>query len=257
MSENRDREVERILKEDNYYRVLDVNIQDCENDKQKVRNNFEKFKARVHPDRCNHSRAKEAFEKLRHAYYVLSDDEKREHYNQHGDTWQSQKQRQEAKQETRQDDARRFNANAGRQRRAQQGMQPEVGFGGRMCMTLLFLIMFSMMANGGSGLWNILSLFSRPVTRDKLKGIIQFDEARNCMARTSSKYKAKYFIPSWWLSNVAARHAERGWGRIYSKLDTVADVLYEEDLEIKCELEKNRLGKEGTQCANMKRILGR
>jgi curved DNA-binding protein CbpA len=74
--------VVRILRASNLYEILDVE-KTCTNDD--LKRSYRKIAVKVHPDRCKDSRATEAFQKVSHAYQVLSDEGKRRNYDLYGD----------------------------------------------------------------------------------------------------------------------------------------------------------------------------
>ena len=227
-------EVERILKETNLYRVLGVTVQECEEGERPVKQAFHRIAKVVHPDRCDHPRAAEAFQRASYAYEVLRDPQKREQYDQFGE---------EGKPEPRPRPERR------RQPREQENFKPW-----QACWTMVFLILMALAPNvkavvrGWSGAYG--------VNRNALKGMIVFEAQPGHAQRQSQKYKVQYYVPSWWMANHVQGLARREWEKMLGQLDKVADEFYEEELEINCELEKNRLGREGNSCAKRKRVIG-
>ena len=75
-------EVELILEKTDYYEILGIN-RGCSDDD--IRRGYKKMAMKVHPDRCKHPRATEAFQKVSHVYQVLSDEKRRTQYDQFGE----------------------------------------------------------------------------------------------------------------------------------------------------------------------------
>lgn len=78
-----DDEISRILNSPTYYDVLQV---DRNVDQEALKRAYRKVALKVHPDRCKHEKATEAFQKVSHAYEVLSDENKRRQYDLYGET---------------------------------------------------------------------------------------------------------------------------------------------------------------------------
>ena len=232
--DERNAEVERIIRETNLYRVLGVSIQDCDNP-DALKSALSKREKLVHPERCDHPRAVEALARLRHAYDVLSDPEQRDKYDQFGE--EIPEPPPQPNPEPRQQRPR--------PRPRQQEEQPRCS---GMCIYLICFIIFM-------GAPNILqtgmSMLSNRVTRSSMKGILSFQRDSSCAERKSAKYGVRYYVPAWFLAT------HQPTDTFLQNMDGVADVLYEEELNIDCELEKNQLGREGTKCARWKKVLGR
>lgn len=75
-------EVKQILESKTLYEVLSID-KNCS--AAEIKEGFRKLARKVHPDRCKHSKATEAFQKLQHAYEVLSDENKRSDYDRFGE----------------------------------------------------------------------------------------------------------------------------------------------------------------------------
>jgi len=71
--------VQRVLKSDNYYEILGV-LKEATNDDMKK--SLRKLAKQLHPDKNKVPGAAEAFIKVKHAFEVLSDSEKRRQYDQ-------------------------------------------------------------------------------------------------------------------------------------------------------------------------------
>lgn len=251
MTDEREAEVIRVLKETNYYRILNVTPEVCK-DPKILKSAKNKILMKIHPDKCNHERASEAFQKVNKAYDVLSDERQREIYDQFGEEGPRKQTRARYQQQYYQQDpfahmfGEMFRANMERGHRNQNynGQRPQLT--GLITIMIFIVILFG--GNGGLSLFK----FSNPFTRDKLKGILSFESIPNAMQRHSAKYRTLYYIPSWWLSQIGGvREA------MLRDLDKVADKMWEEEIEIQCELEVNVLKSEGKKCAAMKRVLGR
>lgn len=255
--EIREAEVLRILRENNYYRILNVAPEACK-DPKILKNAFRKIALKIHPDKCQHNRASEAFQKASKAYDVLGDERKRAMYDQFGD-----------EEPRRPAQARRqqygyypqdpfeamfegmFRAHAGARRpRQQEYQEPDLGGLCQRLLPIILVLAFALLSQGGLS----FARFSKPFSRDKLKGVLSFENipGTNTLQRHSAKYRAIYYVPSWWLSQIGGVHEG-----MLRELDKFADTLWEEEIEIQCELEVNLLKSEGKKCAAMKRALGR
>ena len=71
-------EISRILRASNHYEVLGVS-RCC--DHSQIKTAYRKLATKVHPDRCKDQKATEAFQKISHAYQVLSDENLRRKYD--------------------------------------------------------------------------------------------------------------------------------------------------------------------------------
>lgn len=228
--DERNAEVERIIRETNLYRVLGVSIQDCDNP-DALKSALRKREKLVHPERCDHPGAVEALARLRHAYDVLSDPEQRDKYDQFGE---------EIPEPPPQPNPEP------RQQRPRPRQQEEQSWCSGMCMYFFWLIIILAAPNI---LQTLMGMWSNRVSRSSMKGILSFQRATSCAERKSAKYGVRYYVPTWFL------HPQTD--SFLRNMDGVADVLYEEELDIDCELEKNQLGREGTKCAKRKKLLGR
>lgn len=271
-----DYEVKRILAEKDFYKILGVSKNATEAE---IKEKYRKMAKIVHPDRCHNEKATEAFQKIAHANQVLSDPEKRRVYDQYGDEPPSPQQNYAYREEeiTPEDifsfffgvppDPRRRararqarnnqyyeypgNAQQYQQRRQNQNQnrqEDDISLGLIISRFLPFIILtlFLLLSSGAIDFGQISLFFSNPASRKNLKGIIYFGSqpSSEYLQRHTKKYKAKYFIPNWWINS------QRGdlRRRILIDADSVADDLYEEELKINCELEKNQLGREGSKC---------
>lgn len=70
---------------DNYYKILGV---DKKATKQEIKKAFRKLAVHYHPDKNDSPDAEEKFREIAEAYEVLSDDEKRRHYDMNGSSGQ-------------------------------------------------------------------------------------------------------------------------------------------------------------------------
>lgn len=254
----REAEVMRILKEDNYYRILKVTPETC-NDQKILKNAYRKIALKIHPDKCQHARASEAFQKLNKAYDVLGDERKRAMYDQFGDEEPRRPTQARRQQygyypndpfEAMFGEMFRAHAGARRQRPAQGYQEPDLAGMCQFLLPILLVLVFAILGQGGLS----FARFSKPFTRDKLKGVLSFENipGTNTLQRHSAKHRALYYVPSWWLSQIGGVQES-----MLRDLDKSADTLWEEEIEIQCELEVNLLKQEGKKCAAMKKALGR
>lgn len=75
-------EVKKVLEAKTLYEVLCVE-EKCTADE--VKRGYKKLAMKVHPDRCKHPNATSAFQRISHAYQVLSDENKRADYDKYGE----------------------------------------------------------------------------------------------------------------------------------------------------------------------------
>ncbi|KAK8857804.1 DnaJ (Hsp40), subfamily B, member 12 [Tritrichomonas musculus] len=274
-------EVRRIIGEKDLYKILNVDKNATEAE---IKKKYRKLATIVHPDRCHNENATAAFQKISHAYQTLIDTEKRRTYDQYGDEPPRTQQYYDYRNEelTPEDlfsfffgvppDPRRRararqqrnnayygypgNANQSQQRRQNQNQQEDdISLGMLLSRVLPFflIILFYLLSSGIIDFGQISLFFSNPASRQNLKGIIHFADppSSDYLCRSTKQYRAKYCLPNWWINS------QRGdiRRRVLRDADSVADNLYEEELRIRCELEKNQLGHEGSKCTLKKKIL--
>ena len=80
--------IHHILQSNNFYDVLFLDLNCSQED---IKKSYRKLAIEIHPDRCTDKNATEAFQKLSHAYQIISDNEKRSKYdiNQYNDDFDS------------------------------------------------------------------------------------------------------------------------------------------------------------------------
>ena len=71
-----------ILSSKNLYAVLNLEPNCTAED---IKRSYRKIAVLVHPDRCKHKKATEAFQRVSHAYQTLSNEEKRANYDRFGE----------------------------------------------------------------------------------------------------------------------------------------------------------------------------
>lgn len=252
-----DYEIERILKEKDFYKMLKVKRTASDED---IKKSYRKIAAMVHPDRCHHEKATQAFQNISHAYKTLIDPDKRNHYNLYGDRNQSAQYNNANHQTFRnQMNPDLYEYMFGHLRQHRPRPRPtsqernEDGAFDVIWPFFCIIFFFALIMNFNFG--SILRLFSEGPSRSSLKGVITFDPSEigpRSTQRVSEKYNVRYFIPDWWLEE----HRHQFEPSTFEKIDEIADELYTEELRIKCELEKNVLNKEGPQCSKKEKILG-
>jgi hypothetical protein len=72
----------QVLTSKSLYEVLSVEKTCTAED---IKRSYRRLAKLVHPDRCHHERATEAFQRISHAYQILSDEDKRAHYDRFGE----------------------------------------------------------------------------------------------------------------------------------------------------------------------------
>ena len=250
-------EVERILKCRNYYQLLKVQQNFEFKD---LKNNYQEIALKVHPDRCKHPNSTKAFQKLNNAYKTLKDNEKKRIYDLTGESNEQTRVRPNNEQQYYyEDDIFSFffgpqPAQRRRRRPQNENIENNVSiFSILKIFPLLIPLLMIILPNLNiSNLINFKSFF-KPINRKSVKPILNFEDIKGIQtfSRKSFKYGIQYFIPVWWLQNLNNGMSMK---EIENKLDNIADILYKEDIEIKCELEKNKLKKESIYCSKLKKL---
>lgn len=248
-----DEEIQRILSEKNYYKVFDLDPKCSIED---IKNRYRVLAKLYHPDRCEHEKATEVFQKINKIYKTLIDPTERAKYDAIGSDEGREQQRQRRPQRRRMTFTDvlsiflGFPVNLYDNREGDNGQQgPKLNFVNVLIFLVLGLLPFI------AQIRTVKQYFINPVTRDNLKGILLFNKGQeeNYIEKYSSKYGVKYYVPYSWIIEKLGR---RNYVKHISDFDNVADQLYQEELRINCELEKNQFnGKEGKHCSKMKRIL--
>ena len=74
-------DIESVLKEKDYYKILGLNKQATTDD---IRKAYKKLAIKYHPDKNKHPKSADAFKKISHAFSVLSDNNKKHNYDNFG-----------------------------------------------------------------------------------------------------------------------------------------------------------------------------
>lgn len=256
------REIQRIMAADDLYKVLGVSKTA---NKAEIKKAYYKSAKLVHPDHNKLSNTEDAFKKVSHAYQTLSDDKKREDYDKFGDTqqrpthqYQGNGYRYEYVDEISPEElfAHLFGYQTPRyrnaQRRQRQQRQEEMPNAGGFFLLIILLFFVTMISQ--VDLSRIKSIFMPLITRKNLKGIMSFEELRgvSCTRRMSSKFQISYYLPNWWINSNRNQFYSSS---SFKKLDNLADQMWIEEAQIRCELEKNQIGKEGKDCMNSKKYI--
>ncbi|KAH0785273.1 chaperone protein dnaJ 49 [Histomonas meleagridis] len=244
-AENLDRIIKRIIRSTDYYSILFLK-DTCT--QEEIERQYQAIQKLLDSNHCKHEQAPEALEKATKAYLTLHDPESRQTYNQN----------RPPKQEPRQNNigifdllfgdpvrnVRRYNRNNNNQSNS---------FCGKFSKFLIIVVIIvAPLLTNELVFSGVREIFSNPISRKNLKGIISFDSIPDSRKRKTHSYRAPYYIPNWWVSQYIEQNNMR---KRVKDMDKLADKLYAEELEIRCELEKNRIGHEGSQCSEKKRIL--
>lgn len=81
-SQNYHEEIEIILLETDYYKILNISKSSTT---EEIRKSYKKQAIKYHPDKNKHEKAPEVFKKVSHAFSVLSNPEKKKNYDTYGD----------------------------------------------------------------------------------------------------------------------------------------------------------------------------
>lgn len=254
MSENAD-VVEAILGAKTLYDVLSLDKTCTDAD---IKRSYRKIAVKVHPDRCKHPKATEAFQKMSHAYQTLSDPDKRAHYDRFGDRPEPQPgmhpggqfygnhYRYEGEISPEEIFAAFFGANPGNVRfthfgngfnfqnmnrprhNFDHGMKPNWGL---LIYVIPIVLVYLMSAfSGGSR------------TESKWARVIHFDDdidERQYQVMKSTKMKKQFGVPRSWLKQQRDYGYMRDPGKFYDSLKKEADSLWISQLQQKCKVERS------------------
>ena len=239
-------EADRVLGATTLYEVLRVE-RTCTDDE--IKKSYRRIAVKVHPDRCKHPRATEAFQRISHAYQTLSDPDKRAHYDRFGDrpaepTFEHHKFGQrhgpqyfyEGEISPEEIFEMFFGMQPGmgrqfhfqrpppRQQRPPQewGLQDWL----RMLMPFLTLLFFLFISNSSS--------------EQPLRNVIHFGNQIDRFADQvllSERLKKQFGVPKRWLQDHFARNRWGDRNEFYRALKYEADVLYLERIEKRCHAE--------------------
>jgi hypothetical protein len=220
-------QIQRILSAANHFEVLGLSPAQC-NDPTSVRRAFQELSSPLRPDRCDDPDAARALELLCQANTVLGNSSARAQYL-----------------------ARlRAPRNAGGADGAfcrQTGAASPSLTGLLPGLLPMLLIVAGLLVHAGGG---VSSFFGGPkVNRGTLKGILSFQPLTGVEAwqRSSRTHRIKYFVPVWWVEGVV--RGGMGQHELVGALDSVADEMWIEHLQIQCEIEKNIVGKPDKMCS--------
>jgi hypothetical protein len=217
--------VQRILASHNYYELLRLTPAECEAGSHYVEAAYARLAEQVHPEHCRDPRAREAFALLEKARVVLRDPMRRADY----DIALPQ-----------------LRHPLGQVRIHRAPPRAAEGLSFHACLWLPIVIGIYLLP----WLW---STFSSGITRDKLKGVLQFEATPGVQwwQGRSPRYHVSYFVPLAWLEGTLGGGMAQS--EFEQRLGRVADELWLEHLTIQCEVEKNVIGREGRQCAKRQR----
>ena len=267
-------EIKRIDKEDDIYRIFEVdNTVDSSIIVDKYKEIAPKIKSWLdeakksnigHRNSEDVKRTTRVFEKISNAFQIITDEKKRREYdnsilkNQPKPNFHDLLSPDELYRKKFKNSAEnRDNNTTGTQNQPQQEQGPQRGAprfnifskiinNFRLIFFIIFLL-YTMVSNSSI---DFKFRIHNPISRNGLKGIISFTEFDSQRyQKKSPKYGVAYSIPSWWINSVSRSYS------FWRDVGKVADQLYEEELQIQCELEKNRNIHDGNACKKMKKIL--
>lgn len=234
------KEVQRILNAKDLYHVLSV-ADDC-TDQEVLTSAYKSISKKVHPTLNKDENAKKAFIKVSHAYQVLKNEKRREQYK-----LQLEKEIKNKKNAEIKDDEEdeidpyelylQFNPDPNN---SKYSISDIIGyiFLGIVALQIFFDI-------------NPIHLFNQfffnPLTRDELRSVISFDPLPNYLNFESIK-GVPFYLPLSWVENVAQKTGFNDEESL-SPILPIADQIFAELLQEKCELEKNSLNSDhGDEC---------
>lgn len=264
--------VEKILGAKTLYDVLGVDKTCSETD---IKRGYRKTAVGVHPDRCKHPKATEAFQKLSHAYQTLSDPDKRAHYDRFGDRPEPQpgmytggqfygnQYRYEGEISPEEIFAAFFGGmNPGGMRFNFQNMNGQFNFHNmgqfrqrptqhNFLPNWRVLISFIPIA-----LMLIMTLFSNSSSESKLVNIIKFDDdidERQFQIMITPKMQKRFGVPRSWLKQQRDRGNMRDPGRFYELLKKEADNVWISHLQQKCKSERGTRSRSKPSCDELRK----
>ena len=258
--------VEKIIRAKTLYSVLGVE-KTANNDE--IKKAYRRSAAQVHPDRCRHPKATEAFQRLSHAYQTLSDSEKRKIYDMTGE--ENGRQRPQAqyrqgnyyyREEISPEEL--FNSIFGGGLFGMYGFGNPYGFRYQryrpqnnnnnredgqksICSRFAFIIIIFLLMNSSS-LFSFFSPSFSSLKKADVREVIFFrrPDGIQCEMQESSHFKTKFYVPTWWINEQLRSRDFTSRSKFLTQLREYADDFWLEDLEIECELEKNRKGNSKT-----------
>ena len=259
-------EADRVLRAETLYEVLKVE-KTCTDEE--IKKSYRRIAVKVHPDRCKHPKATEAFQRISHAYQTLSDPDKRAHYDRFGDRPAPQP-------------GPEFHNMHGFTRYGNVYQ-----FGDELSPEDIFEMFFGMHPGmqgpfrfhharrpppqpTGIGEWvrmllPILSLvfllfMSMRSQEPALSDVIIFSDhidSRYYQVLTSSKLHQKFGVPKNWLRDQFARGRARNKDAFYNSIRTQADDLYLMHVANKCRHERGRDGPACREFMELQEVMAR
>ncbi|OHT06778.1 hypothetical protein TRFO_05468 [Tritrichomonas foetus] len=213
--------IQQILAAKNYYEILNVSS-DCSSNE--IKKNYRKLAIQVHPDRCQHKRATEAFQRISHAYQILSDQHKRFNYDQHLENendFSSDDIDLTPEEIFKQFFKTEMNHNSSNTKINSKDQKHQL-------MALIFLIILTI----------ISGIIFQKVTSESILTNITFDNLNNkeFVILKSHKFHIKFGLPKVFLSKL--EDSKKLNKNFYQNAKKMADDLYLTKLKNKCSLEK-------------------
>lgn len=263
--------VEKILGAKTLYDVLGVEKTCSDTD---IKKGYRRAAVGVHPDRCKHPKATEAFQKLSHAYQTLSDPDKRAHYDRFGDRpapqpgmytggqFHGNQYRYEGEISPEEIFAAFFggmnpgmrfnfqNMNAGQFNFPNMGQfrhRPTVNDFVPNWRVLISFVPILLMI--------LMSLFNRSSNDSKLASIIKFDEdidERQFQIMKTPKMQKQFGIPRSWLKQQRDRGNMRDPGKFYELLKKEADNVWISELQKRCKSERSTRSRYKPACDELR-----
>ncbi|KAK8834431.1 DnaJ, subfamily C member 18 [Tritrichomonas musculus] len=238
------KEIQRILNAKDLYHVLSV-ADDC-TDQEVLTSAYKSISTKVHPEINKEENAIDAFKRVSHAYQVLTDQKKRNQYSMQLEKEKSTKNKKNEKEnkteEEDEDEIDPFDLYL------QYNPDPTHKFSITDIISyILFGLVILQMFFGINPIHIFNQFFFNPLNRDEIRSVISFDPLPDNLEFESQK-GVPFYIPLSWIENVAQKtgiNDEESLGSIRP----IADQIYAEILEEKCELEKNSINSDqGKHC---------